>query len=313
MVACSVIVLNHNGKHFLKDCLQSLRQQTCRDFEVVLVDNASQDGSVEFTKNEFPDVRVLALTENHGFCGGNNAGIRDALARGSNSVLLLNNDTIAAPDFLEQMLQVLNNNPDAAVVCPKIFFAREPQLLWYAGAEFNIWTSRSRYTGWREEDTGKYDDIRPITQATGCAMLVRTSAIRDVGLLNERYFVYVEDLEWSVRFSQHGYSLLYAPKAHLKHFDGGTNVRSGSEFRRQYLSTRNLLFLCWEQARWWQWPTYLLGFLVFHAGFYSALRLKQRDYRAFWAIYRAIFDSLKSQSTSVTISKERSQIAQNPS
>jgi hypothetical protein len=290
---CTVIILNWNGKKYLRGCLDSLRQQSARSIDILLVDNGSQDGSVEFVAETFPEVRVLRLKENLGFCKPNNLGMDDAFARGAEFVLLLNNDTTVAPDCVEQMLAAMTNDPKAAVVCPKIYFADPADALWYAGADFSIWSSRSQHAGWRQTDRGQHDSARFITQATGCAMLVRSSAIKDVGLLDERFWAYVEDVDWSIRFLRKGYRLRYEPKARVWHYDGGTSVAGGSQFRRQYLSTRNLLLLCREHARWWQVPTFLLGFFCFHVAFYSCLRLVRRDFRALRAIREGIFDAMQ--------------------
>jgi hypothetical protein len=290
---CTVIIPNFNGMAFLEGCLNSLKQQTSEEFDIVVVDNGSQDGSVEYLAREFPEVRVLALMENRGFCAANNIAILDALGRGAEFVLLLNNDTTVAPDFVQQMLNTASSDPGIAVVCPKIFFSAPSDVLWYAGADFSLWTSRSRYTGWKKKDSGQWDQRASMTQATGCAMLVRSSSIREVGLLNELYWAYMEDVDWSIRFRNRGYQLVYEPRARVWHHDGGTSVTQGSHFRRQYLSTRNLLLLCREHVRWWQLPSFLLGFSVFHVGFYTCLRLARRDLNASRAIYRGIADALK--------------------
>jgi GT2 family glycosyltransferase len=293
---CTVIIVNYNGKRFLRDCLASLRQQTVKPFDILLVDNGSSDGSADYAAQTFPEIRTLALPENLGFCKANNLGIRDALSRGCEYVLLLNNDTIAAPDFLEHMFAAADDDQAIAAVCPKIFFAHRPHVLWYAGADFNLWMCRSRYMGAGKQDASRFDSRRSITQATGCAMLVRASAIQRAGVLDERFWAYVEDLDWTIRFRRQGYRIIYEPRACLWHHDGGTTVTDGSQFRRQYLTTRNLLLLCREHVRWWQLPSFLLGFLVFHVGFYACLRLKQSDLAALAAIYRAILDTFKPDS-----------------
>ena len=127
-------------------------------------------------------------------------------------------------------------------------------------------------------------------------MLVRCSALRDVGLLDEHFWAYVEDLDWSVRFLKQGYRLVFVPKAHLWHLDGATAVKSlgsGSQAVRQFLSTRNMVFLARKHVRWWQMPTYAFGFLVNHLAFYTALRLLRRDFRALFAIYRGLSQGLR--------------------
>jgi GT2 family glycosyltransferase len=292
---CTVIVLNFNGVHLLPACLDSLAQQTGASMDTVVIDNASTDGSADLVAQKYPQVRFITLEKNSGFSIANNVAMRDALERGSNYVLLLNNDTFAAPDFVSQMLAVIEADSSIAAASPKIFFAHQPDALWYAGGDFSLWTSATGHRGWKQVDRGQFDDMPGVTQATGCAMLVRSSAIRDVGLLDEQFWIYAEDLDWSVRFVKKGYRLAFAPKARLWHLDGATNVKalgSGSQAFRQFLSTRNMVFVMRKHVRWWQLPTFILGFLWHHVAFYSALRLWRRDFRAFWAIYRGVAQGL---------------------
>lgn len=293
---CTVIVLNFNGEHLLPDCLDSLARQTGIQIDTVVVDNASTDGSAALVSQKYPWVRFIALKQNSGFSIANNVALRDALERGSQYALLLNNDTFAAPDFVSQMVASIRGDSRIAVVCPKIFFAHQPDRLWYAGGYFSLWTSATKHRGWRQIDRGQFDHITDITQATGCAMLVSAKGMRDVGLLDEQFWIYAEDLDWSVRFLKHGYRLVFAPNAHLWHLDGATNVKvlgKGSEEKRQFLSTRNMVFLARKHVRWWQLPTYVVGFALQHILFFTVLRVRRRDFRALWAIYRGLGQGLR--------------------
>jgi GT2 family glycosyltransferase len=288
---CTVIVLNFNGEHLLPACLTSLAEQTGANIDTVVIDNASTDGSADLVAQKYPWARFIGLKKNSGFSIANNVAMRDALERGSDYVLLLNNDTFAAPEFVTEMLAVIEADSTIAVVSPKIFFAHLPDTLWYAGGDFSLWTSATGHRGWKQVDHGQFDHLQGVTQATGCAMLVRASAIRDVGLLDEQFWIYAEDLDWSVRFVKKGYRIAFAPKARLWHLDGATNVKalgSGSQEMRQFLSTRNMIFVMRKHVHWWQLPTHILGFLWHHVAFYTALRLWRRDFRALRAIYRGI-------------------------
>lgn len=297
---CCVIVLNCNGRELLRDCLQSLRQQTPADFgnvietvaiETMVIDNGSSDGSLEMLAAEFPALRVIALGENRGFSVANNVAIRDALARGCEFVMLLNNDTIVDPAALGELLRVIAADEKIAAVCPKIYFAAQPDTFWYAGADFSLTTARIVQRGWRQKDSGQFDHRQQVSVATGCAVLLRSSALQGAGLLDESLWAYLEDVEWSVRFLRCGYSLRLAPEARVWHHDGATWVGmlgGGSQAKRQYFSTRNLILIGWKHARWWQMPTYILGVLWNELAFYSALRIWRRDFPALWAIYRGV-------------------------
>jgi len=293
---CVVAILNYNGKDLLGECLDSLAVQTFSDFETLVIDNGSTDGSKELLATSYPWVKLLALGKNLGFSPAYNIGIRDALERGFEFIVLLNNDTWVAQDFLAELLQAIEGDDRIGAVCPKIYFASQPETIWYAGGDFSLWTCRPRHRGWKELDRGQFDTPKQISLATGCAMLVRCSVLQDVGLLDEQFWAYLEDVEWSVRFLKGGYKLAFAPKARLWHCDGATAVKylgSGSQAVRQFLSTRNMVFLARKHVRWWQMPTYAFGFMINQVAFYTVLRLWRRDFRALWAIYRGIGQGLR--------------------
>jgi GT2 family glycosyltransferase len=290
-----VIVLNCNGRELLRACLHSLERQDSCAFETLVVDNGSTDGSLEMLAREFSAVRVLALGANRGFSIANNIAIRDALARGCDYVILLNNDTVADSGCVRELLAAIEQDKRIAAVCPKIYFAAQPDRLCYAGADFSLWTARLVQRGWKKKDKGQFDAHLNLTVATGCCVLLRASALRHAGLLDEILWAYLEDVEWSIRFLRCGYWLRLAPQARLWHHDGATwvgMIGGGSQARRQYYSTRNMLLIGWKHARWWQMPGYLLGFLIGEVGFYSGLRLWRRDFPALWAIYRGAVAAL---------------------
>jgi len=285
------------------ECIRSVLAMDAGSFEIIIVDNGSSDGSAQMLPREFPQSTVLSQETNLGFAAGCNVGVRYALAKGAEYVLLLNNDTFVAREFLSEMLAVIETDPRIAVVCPKIYFADPPDKLWYAGADFSLWTGTVRHRGWKEIDHGQFDDRQKITRATGCAMLVRCRALRDVGLLDEQFWAYAEDLDWSLRFLKRGYRLIYAPKARLWHYDGATSVKSmgrGSEAMRQFLGTRNMVFVARKHLCWWHVPTYLITFMFNHIAFYTALRLWRRDFRAFVALYRGLSQGLRSSLQTTT-------------
>ena len=293
---CSVIVLNCNGRELLRACLDSLAGQTNARFEIIVVDNGSTDGSLQMLAQNYPQVRAISLPDNRGFSVANNVALADAIGRGAEFLLLLNNDTVVAPSFVDELVAVIETDTRIAAVCPKIYFASDSEVLWYAGADFSLYSARLAQRGWRQKDSGQFDSRPDVTVVTGCAVLLRASAVRQVGLLDEALWAYREDVEWSIRFRQHGYLLRMAPRARVWHHDGATSVRilgGGSQAKRQYHSTRNIVLIGWKHARWWQMPTYLLGFLVNELAYYTALRIWRRDFPALWAIYRGAAAGLR--------------------
>lgn len=291
----SVIVLNWNSRAMTAECIRSLLATDGPDFQILVVDNGSTDGSVEMLSQEFPQIAVLPQQSNLGFAAGCNVGIRHALVNDAEYLLLLNNDTFVAPDFIREMLAAIESDPHIGAVCPKIYFADEPKAIWYAGADFSLWTGSGKHRGWKVDDRGQFDGNLEITQATGCAMFVRCSALRDVGFLDEQFWSYAEDLDWSVRFLKLGYRLVFAPKARLWHRCGATAVKlmgAGSQALRQFLSTRNTVFLARKHLSWWQAPTFVFGFIFNHLIFYTVLRLWRRDFRAVAAIYKGLTQGL---------------------
>jgi hypothetical protein len=292
----AIIILNWNSREMTAECIRSILAMDASEYTILVVDNGSHDDSVDYLQNEFPQITLFAQDNNLGFAAGCNIGMRHALADGFEYVLLLNNDTVVAPGFIREMLATVQNDPRIGAVCPKIYFADRPNLIWYAGADFSPWTGSSKHRGWKKVDHGQFDDCKEITQATGCAMLVRCSALLDVGLLDEQFWAYIEDVDWSLRFLKQGYRLGFAPKAHLWHRDGATAVKSlgsGSAAIRQFFSTRNMVFLARKHVHWWQMPTYAFGFIFNHIAFFTALQLWRHDFRALSAIYSGLSQGLR--------------------
>ncbi len=294
----AVIILNWNNREMTASCIRSVLAMDGGGYKVVVVDNGSTDGSAHLLAQEFPEATVLAQARNLGFAAGCNVGMRYALLHRADYILLLNNDTYVAKDFLVELLARISSDARTAVVCPKIYFGDQRDQLWYAGGDFSLWTGTPKHRGWKEIDQGQFDGEAGITEATGCAMLVRSEAVQEIGLFDEQFWSYAEDLDWSVRFLKHGYQLRFAPKARVWHYDGATSVKAmglGSQEIRQFFSTRNMVFLARKHVRWWQVPTYALGFAVNHVGFYTMLRIWRRDYRALAALYRGLVQGFRTK------------------
>jgi GT2 family glycosyltransferase len=212
-----IIVLSWNGKDDTLECLKSLQQLTYPNVRVLLIDNASTDGTVATVRNAFADVGILVNPTNLRFAGGNNIGIKHALASSADYVLLLNNDTIVEPDFLTHLVRVAERESGVGMVSPKIYYFHQPQLIWFAGGKIEWWKGWISHIGIRENDRGQYDTIRETDYLTACCVLVKREVIERIGMLDERYFIYGEDADWCIRASRAGYKLLYVPSAVIWH------------------------------------------------------------------------------------------------
>lgn len=238
------VVLNWNGRDDTLACLESLERLDWPRHDAIVVDNGSSDGSVEAIEAAHPEVTTIATGRNLGFAEGNNVGLRAALEAGADYVLLLNNDTVVAPDLLRQLVDEAEKRPDAGALCPLIYYLDPPDRIWYAGARFDARRGHNgRHTGYGERDSGQYDRVREIGRATGAAMLVRREVVEDVGLLDGALFLQVEDVEWSLRMRRAGWRVFFVPAGKVWH---RVSVATGGEHApaTAYYEIRNTLAVC---------------------------------------------------------------------
>ncbi len=220
MKRLAVVVLNWNGLADTRAALASLA--ACRvpagwEVGLMMVDNGSTDGSLEAVRREFPAVDVLALGENRRFAGGNNPGVKRSLEAGADAVLLVNNDTEADPGLLQHLLAALAADPRAGGAAPLICFARPRDRIWYAGGHCVPALGLAAHRGLRARARGQYRAVEETGYLTGCCLLARRAAWEQVGLLDEGYFIYAEDADWSRRARAAGFRLLFVPQARLWH------------------------------------------------------------------------------------------------
>jgi GT2 family glycosyltransferase len=252
MIRVAVILVNWNGREVTLDCLRSLREVRYDDLDVIVVDNASSDGSVESIRRDFPDVHLMVMDRNLRFAGGNNAGIARAFERGAAMVMLLNNDTTVDPDLVEALIARMNSDQRCGMVAPKIYYHGEPDMIWYAGGEISFWTGTMRHVGIRERDYGQHDLPMATQYATGCCILVKKEVIEQVGVLDESYFIYGEDADWCMRVRRAGYSVWYEPNGKVWHKLSVTAGGHLSKFKlwNKYKSSWRFFS---RYARWYHW------------------------------------------------------------
>ena len=209
----SVIIPNWNGIEHLPTCLDSLRAQSFRDFEIIVVDNASSDESRELLARIYPEVHLIPLDRNHGFTGACNAGLR--LARGEICVLL-NNDTGADPRWLAEVLAAFERHPEAGLVASRMMLFDRRNTFHAAGDLFRTDGTPGNRGVW-ETDRGQYDEEAPVFSASGGAAAYRRMTLDQIGLLDEDFFFSCEDVDLAWRAQLAGWKAVYAPKAVVYH------------------------------------------------------------------------------------------------
>jgi GT2 family glycosyltransferase len=238
-----VIILNWNGLADTLECLESLAHLDYQGHEVVVVDNGSVDRSVPVIHERFPGVTIIENGENLGYAGGNNVGLRYAMAQGADYALLLNNDTVVDPAFLRILVDAVEADPTVGIAGPTIYYHERPGIIWSTGGAIDWQRGSTRMLGLDEQDEGQFGQVpRTVDFVTGCAMLVRRAVLEQTELLDERFFAYYEETEWCVRASRAGFKIVHVPLAHIWHKISPA-AQADSPLVHYYMTRNRLLFL----------------------------------------------------------------------
>ncbi len=234
------VILNTNRRDDTLACLASLGKSTYENHHIIVLDNASTDGSVPAIRQLFPAVEIIELQENLGYAGNNNVGIRAAVAQNADWVFVLNEDTILAPDCLEKLVAVGENSPQVGIVGPMVYHHNEPTVIQSAGGTLNrFW--EGAHIAQNNPDTGQFPAPHRVDWISGCAILVRRAVIEQVGMIDERFFYYWEETEWCVHATEAGWQIWNVPAAKLWH--KGVQRDYQPKPSVTYYSTRNHLLL----------------------------------------------------------------------
>jgi GT2 family glycosyltransferase len=248
--AVAIVILNWNGAADTLACLRSVEKIDYSNFMIIVIDNGSSDDSVAVIRAAFPKIEVIETGSNLGFAGGNNVGIKRALELDADHVLLLNNDTEVDSGILNAFVDAARRFPRAGVFSGKIYFHDDPKRIWYAGVQWNIKEARFRQLGEGMQDDGaSYSAICETDYACGCAFFVPAKRLREIGLLDEDFFLYFEETDWSYRARKAGYPSIFVPGAILWH---KVSVSFGGEDSplALYFVTRNRLLWARKHAAW---------------------------------------------------------------
>ncbi len=236
----SIITVNYNGYKDTCEMIESLRQHETCPYEVIVVDNASRgnDAALLQQKN-YPDVTVVASSDNLGFAGGSNLGTQHAKGE---YILYLNNDIVIDRPFLDALVGRMNASPKVGLVSGKILYEHHRTIIQYAGyTQLTRIRMKSHQIGQGEEDLGQHDQASVTGSAHGACMLTSRHIIEEVGLMTDIYFLFYEELDWSFRIQQAGYELWYEPAAVVYHKEG-MSIRKNSPLRNYYLSRNRLIY-----------------------------------------------------------------------
>jgi GT2 family glycosyltransferase len=291
-----IIVLTWKNYELTRDCLDSLRKLDYTNIEVVLVDNGSGDGSAERLASEFPEVRLIKNETNLGFPAGNNVAIVDAMQRNPEYFLLLNNDTLVAPDFLSKLVAVAESDKRIGVVNPKILYFEPSDRIWFAGGFYKPWWGTGRVRGQNRRDVGKYNETQEISFVTGCAFLIKSEVVRQIGLLDESYFLGYEDLDWTVRAMKAGFRAFYVGSAVIWHKASYDTKKNLGKPVKDFYSTRNIVLFARKHVPRKYWPLFLL-----ELGRWLAYRttgyLLRVEFARITALYRGVWSGCSTAMT----------------
>ncbi|UKK63566.1 glycosyltransferase family 2 protein [Prevotella communis] len=241
IIIISIITINYNG---LKDTCELIESLPLEDksIEVIVVDNASEEDEATIITNRYPQVKVIRSEKNLGFAGGNNLGIKAAQGK---YLFFINNDVILKPQTsdIRHLISRLETDDKIGAVCPKIRFAWDDYPIQFAGyTPLSRYTMRNRSIGFGETDKGQYDTAHQTPYAHGAAMMVKREVLEKVGLMPECYFLYYEELDWSMMFTRAGYAIWYEPACTIYHKESQATGQN-SPLKTYYLTRNRLLFV----------------------------------------------------------------------
>jgi GT2 family glycosyltransferase len=279
-----VIVLTWNGKGDVLECLESVAKTDYGNFETVVVDNASTDGTAEEVRARFPGVTIVANAANLGYAGGNNAGMRVCAGRGAEFYLLLNNDLVLEPGCIRELVDVAGLHPEGGMFGPKTYQYGSDRVLDFVGGALDWKTGATKSVGVGEKDLGQYDEVRDYDFMNGHALLVRKSVTDEIGLLDEDYFIYNEETDWCVRARRRGWACLYAPRAVVWH----KVSRSRLSQSRDYLLVRNRILFMRKNATRRQLARFLFDFCLAQLPRRAASLVRRGDWAGLAVMAKAV-------------------------
>lgn len=290
------IILNWNGYKDTVECLNSLSELSEDNIQTIVVDNGSSGDSYLLLKKNFPNIKIFRSETNLGFSGGNNLGIQQALNNGADYILLLNNDTIVDKDFISPLLNIFEEDKNAGIVSPRINYYSKPDLVWSAGGKISIIRGSGFAVGNIKSGT-IIQAIKEVSFVSGCCMLIKTEVFDKVGLLDDDFFLYLEDTDFCIRVKEAGYKIYVANNSVIYHKVSRSTIKLEKPLSLYY-TTRNRLFLVKKHFRQYLPITFVYIIVtMFIKSFYWIIIGKRKNVKA---VVYAIIDFLKGQKGKVS-------------
>lgn len=240
-----IILLNYNGYKDTIDCIKSLNLITYTNYKIIIVDNCSTDNSEKYIMEyieKFSNIHFIQTGKNLGFSGGNNVAIKWALKNNAEYICLLNNDTVVEPDFLDVLVEEMENDKNIGIAGSKIMYYDNPDIIWSAGGYIDYKKSLGCHYGKDKVDSEIYNKKINVDFLTGCTQLIRKDVFYNIGLYDETYFLYMEDVDFCAKVNQSNFKLVYVPKSKIYHKVSSSTGGDESPLFLYYITRNRLLF-----------------------------------------------------------------------
>ena len=290
----SIILVNWNNFEDSAECLESLKECTYPNYEVIVVDNGSNGNDARLLRERFADyIRLIENKSNIGFAGGCNIGIQDALKGDTEYVLLLNNDTIVKPNFLDKMVNVVQGDKQVGIAGGKILCYEFPDTIWFGGGIVDYKTGNTPIIGSGEKDKGQYDNVTEVDWICSCYMFISRDLLKQVGLFDEIYFFGWEDADLCVRAARNGYKVKFVPESKIWHKGWGRVKQRRLQGRPLYYATRGHFFFMDKHFSRTQLLSSWLHFIIKFPRFVWEYARITEQWKAPVYIIWAVYDYLK--------------------
>ena len=295
----AIILVNWNSFTLTGNCICSLGDLSYPDFDIVVVDNGSEDLSGNALKKAHPHIHLIPAGSNLGFSGGNNLGIKYAMEQGFEYVLLLNNDTFSEKAFLGILVDYMDKHATVGAVQPLIYFEHNRSLVWNAGSYFNQWLGKSYVANYNRTINLEKTLMKEVDWITGCAFFTRLAVLKQTGLLAENLFMYYEDVDLSFRIRNAGHKLVLLPGSVIYHIAGMSNKKKIKDKEGyvnpvvHYLNTRNRIWLLKKYT-----PFFCVPSMILFTGFYFTgvilYFIARRRFQKLRSVLKGIRDGFRS-------------------